>query len=134
MPIDKEKRKVWNKSYREKHKEKIRAYKKQHNAEHKAYMKQYYAKNKEKEVLRQKKYRENNFHKTRILDWKRQGIIDGDFPLLNEVFEKETHCWICCEPYNGRKKRKCLDHDWSIKDDSNPRYICCHSCNVHVVG
>ena len=120
MPYD---RKAYMKTYRQNNKEKL-----------KQQRKEYYAKNKEKGKQQTKEYRENNFHKTRILDWKRQGIIDGDFPLLNEVFEKETHCWICWKPYNGRKIRKCLDHDWSIKDDSNPRYICCHSCNVHVVG
>ena len=118
MPND---RKAINKKYYLKNKERILAK-----------QREYRAKNKEK--LREKKYYANNPDKYRIRNWKRQGIIDGDFPLLNEVFEKETHCWICWEPYNGRKKRKCLDHDWSIKDDSNPRYICCHVCNLKVVG
>jgi len=80
-----------------------------------------------------REYRAKNPDKMRILTWKQRGIIDGDFTLLNQVFEKETHCWICWEKYS-KTRRKCLDHDWDIKDDSNPRYICCHTCNVNVVG
>jgi len=98
-----------------------------------AYYKEYYQKNIEKEKARCKKYYDNNPDKFRIRNWKDQGIIDGDFDLLNEVFKEQTHCWICLEEYIGTRI-KCLDHDWSIKDDSNPRYICCNVCNLHVVG
>ena len=96
--------------------------------------KQYYDKNKEKVKAYSKKYYAENTDKARIKQWKKQGIIDGDFPLLEKVFEEQTHCWICWESYNVTKRKKCLDHDWDIKDDDNVRYICCHTCNVNVVG
>ena len=138
MPKTKEETNAYQRELYQKNKEKIRARTKQYYAKNiekeKARRKKYYEKNKETIALREKKYYANNPDKYRIRNWKIQGIIDGDFELLNEVFKKETHCWICWEPYNGTKRRKCLDHDWDIKDDSNPRYICCHLCNVNVVG
>ena len=123
MPQTKEERKAYLREYYAKNKAKLTLQRKEH-----------YQNNKEKIALRTKKYREENIDKYRIKAWKKQGIIDGYFDLLNEVFKKETHCWICWEPYNGTKRRKCLDHDWDIKDDSNPRYICCNVCNLKVVG
>ena len=122
MPQTKEDRKAYEKEYRAKNREK-----------RKAYEKEYYQKNKEKIALTKKEHRANNPDKYRIKEWKSQGIIDGDFPLLEKVFMKETHCWICGVEY-CQKRFKCLDHDWEITDDSNPRYICCHYCNLHVVG
>ena len=112
---------------------KAREYYHRDKEKRKAYHKNYRANNKEKEKARRKKYREENPDKLRIKQWKRRGIIDGDYNLLNEVFKEQTHCWICWEPYIGTR-RKCLDHDWDIKDDGNVRYICCHTCNLHVVG
>ena len=122
MPQTKEERKAYLREYRDNNKEKI--------AEKN---KKYRANNKEKEKAYKKQYYAENPDKYRIRNWKDQGIIDGDFPLLEKVFDKETHCWICWKPYIGTR-RKCLDHDWDIKDDSNPRYICCHTCNIYVVG
>ena len=92
-----------------------------------------YENNKEKVQAINKTWRDNNRHKNRISQWKLRGIIDGDFDSLNEVFEKETHCWICWKPYIGTRT-KALDHDWDIKNDDNVRYICCKSCNSWVVG
>jgi len=116
-----------------KDKEERIAYYKEYYQKNKEKRKEYYQKNIEKEKARCKKYYDNNPDKFRIRNWKDQGIIDGDFDLLNEVFKEQTHCWICLEEYIGTRI-KCLDHDWSIKDDSNPRYICCNVCNLHVVG
>jgi len=160
---DKEERKAYAKEYRAKNKERIRAEQKEYNDKNrerrkeyyqknkeridakekeyraknkekrKAYEKEYYAKNKEKYKAYGKQYKAKNKDKSRIKHWKYQGIIDGDFPLLNEVFEQQTHCWICGVEYS-KTRIKCLDHDWEITDDSNPRYICCHYCNINVVG
>jgi len=119
---DKEERKAYDKEYSAKNKEK-----------RKAQRKEYYQKNKEKIALTKKEHRANNPDKYRIKEWKYQGIIDDDFPLLEKVFDKETHCWICLEEYS-KTRIKCLEHDHSIKDEPNVRYICCHKCNLFVVG
>jgi len=133
---DKEERKAYNKEYEAKNKEKRKAQRKEHYQKNKerirAEQKEYRAKNKEMIALRTKKDRANNPDKFRIKKWKDQGIIDGDFPLLHKVFMKETNCWICGVKYS-KTRIKCLEHDHSIKDEPNVRYICCNVCNVHVV-
>ena len=152
MPKTKEEKNAYHKEYYQKNIEKIAEKKKEYRANNKerilAKHKEYYAKNKAKiKECREEHYKKNKAklaeknkqynkeypEKKRIAQWKRRGIIDGDFDLLNEVFEKETHCWICWKPYIGTRK-KCLDHDWDIKDDGNVRYICCNTCNTFVVG
>ena len=153
---DIEKRKAYNKEYYQKNKEKGKAKRKEYEAKNKEKIKakasarfgkwyeknkekvkarsnEWYHKNKEKVAERAKEYYLNNKDKSRISHWKQKGIIDGDFPLLEKVFMKETNCWICGVEY-CQKRFKCLDHDWDITDDSNPRYICCHYCNINVVG
>ena len=95
--------------------------------------KAYVAKNKEKHKANCKRWKLNNLDKNRISQWKLRGVIDGDFDLLNKVYEKETNCWICGVEYS-KKRLKCLEHDHSIKDDDNVRYICCNVCNTKVVG
>jgi len=114
------------KEYYQKNKEAI-------SIRNKIYKKKYYHKNKETIAEKNKQYYKENPEVPRIAQWKRRGIIDGDYYLLNEAYEKETHCWICWQPYIGTRT-KALDHDWSIKDDSNVRYICCKACNTFVVG
>ena len=101
--------------------------------------KRYSERNKEKIAEKDKKYYQKNkdkikeyqktspiFYKTKtIYSWKRQGIIDDDYDLLFEVYNKETHCWICGKEYVKRNDRQ-LDHD---HETGEPRYICCISCN-----
>ena len=99
----------------------------------KAYFRERYLKNKERILAISKIWKDNNRDKRRIEKWNSRGVIDGDFPLLHYVYEKETHCWICLEEYS-KSRIKCLDHDHSIKDQPNVRYICCHICNTKVVG
>ena len=138
---DKDERLAYYKQYREKNKEKKLAYDREryhkNKEKEKARKKKYYHKNKEKICLKlkekNKQYREENRDQIRIKKWKAQGIIDGDFDLLHEVFKEQTHCWICWEPYIGTRI-KCLEHDHSIKDEPNVRYICCNTCNLNVVG
>jgi len=137
MPQTKEEKNAYNKEYRDKNKQKLLLKRKEYRAKNKENIsqkgKEYYANNKEKLALKRKEYRANNPDKYRIKKWKSQGIIDGDFDLLNEVFKQQTHCWICLDEYSN-KRIKSLDHDWDIKDDGNVRYICCHICNTKVVG
>ena len=133
MPRDQENLKAWRKQNYQKNKAKLTLKQKQYSERNKEKIKEYLANNKEKISLRAKEYRAKNPDKCRIRKWKEQGIIDGDFDLLNEVFKQQTHCWICLEEYS-KTRIKCLEHDWSIKDDGNVRYICCHICNTKVVG
>jgi len=137
MPQTKEEIKAKRKEYEAKNKEEINAKKREYyqknKAKFKARHKKYYDKNKERINACNKEYHHKNKDKYRIKKWKSQGIIDGDFDLLNEVFKQQTHCWICLDEYSN-KRIKSLDHDWDIKDDGNVRYICCHICNTKVVG
>ena len=104
-------------------------------------------KNKEKEKLRHKKYhnehlekrhqqanewKKNNPMNGRISSWKYQGMIDADWSSVYEMFIAQTNCWICNKDFSECKK--CLDHDHTIKDDDNLRYVCCQVCNQHIVG
>ena len=75
------------------------------------------------------KTNENHYKNRTISNWKRIGVIDGDYDLLFEVYDKETNCWICLEPFNKRINKH-LDHDHHITDENNVRYICCRSCNI----
>ena len=62
--------------------------------------------------------------------WKSRGIIDEDFNSLYEMFIEQTNCWICDKEFEPKGDR-CLDHDHSIDDGPNVRYVCCRSCNMH---
>ena len=91
--------------------------------------KRYYEKNKDK----RKEYNRTSpvYYKYYIISsWKRQGMIDDDFDLLFEVYNKETHCWICGMEFDKRINRH-LDHDHNTGE---PRYICCRRCNCYIVG
>jgi hypothetical protein len=79
------------------------------------------------------KTNENHYKLRTISNWKRIGVIDGDYDLLFEVYNKETNCWICLEPFNKRNNKH-LDHDHNITDENNVRYICCRSCNVSLLN
>ena len=95
--------------------------------------KEWYDINREGTYARAKKWKENNPDKCKITKWKLNGIIDGDFDLLYEVYIKENNCWIC-GVYFCVSNHRCLDHDHDIKDDDNVRYICCRNCNIHIIG
>tara|TARA_S200002703_G_scaffold91035_1_gene78473 strand:+ start:692 stop:1063 length:372 start_codon:yes stop_codon:yes gene_type:complete len=93
----------------------------------------YYYKNRKKCLAAQMNYVKNNPEKRtraiRIDNWKRKGIIDTDFLALHEVYDKETHCWICNHQYRHTKER-CLDHD---HETGECRYICCITCNTKLL-
>jgi len=154
MPKTKEEKDEYAKKYRKNNKEKIALGQKQHYLKNKEKIaisikeyqlknkekislsgKQYYLKNKEKISIQNKEYYnspEGN-KKIRIKNWKQKGIIDNDFSALYDYLIKETNCMICFEPYKS-SNNICLDHDHSITDEPNVRYICCQYCNIYVVG
>ena len=121
-----ESRRIANKKYREENKEAIAKKEKKYREE-----------NREAINLKKKEWRERNpekDHKSNTISlWRGRGVEDEDFDLLYDVYLKETNCWICCKKFNKIKKYdfKCLDHNHSTGE---ARYICCHYCNLHVVG
>ena len=121
MPLkDPEKRRQYNKEYRENNKEKK-----------KQYDKEYLEKNKKKLI----EYRQTKAFKKsmRICQWKRNGIITDDYDALYEKFINTENCELCnivltTDRYST-KTRRCLDHDHTITDCDNVRNILCGSCN-----
>lgn len=97
-----------------------------------AKQKHYYL-NRKKCLKRQMDYVENNFKtrqkSIRISNWKRKGVEDTDFDLLHEVYDKQTHCWICGHKYKHTMERS-LDH---CHETGECRYICCISCNTKLL-
>ena len=95
-----------------------------------------YHKNKKKtkdrrnELRRINRMRPEIAKKEKIAHWIDIGIIDEDLSGVYNYFILETNCMICNKEYNKSFKR-CLDHD---HDTGEIRYICCTSCNLHVVG
>ena len=117
MPMTKEERKEYNRLYRIKNKEKCRLYRIKNKERIKEYSKEYSKSEKSKKSQR-------------IKDWKRRGILCFDWNLLYDIFINTTKCELCnCELNTNTKTKKCLDHDHSINDRFNIRYVLCHSCN-----
>jgi len=105
----------------------------------------YYKNNKEKINNRRKDYvkiynqkvKDNpNVIKSKLITkWTKRGIIDPDLSLVYDYSLTQTHCWICDKEYNNinHMDRRCLDHDHTLIDEPNIRYICCVGCNIHVI-
>jgi len=126
MTWTKEKQRLYNIQYRIDNKEKI-----------KEKQKERYERIKNDEDFKkikydnQVKYRKEERQKYVILRWRSKGIIDSDFDSVYETFIKETNCWICDKEYDGKKYRKCLDHN---HETGEIRYIVCNVCNIHIIG
>tara|TARA_R110000851_G_scaffold286693_1_gene440575 strand:+ start:57 stop:464 length:408 start_codon:yes stop_codon:yes gene_type:complete len=130
MPCkDKEKRKEYNRLYRQKNKEKNKEGIREYN-------RLYHVNNKEKNKERKKKYNqtEQGIKSNKISHWRAQGILCFDWDLLYDIFLKTTNCEFCqVELTTGRYNTlttKMLDHDHSIKDKFNVRGVLCNSCNI----
>ena len=89
-------------------------------------------KQKEAARIRSAEWRKNNllnYKSQQKYSWKKQGIIDGDYDALYDYVLNEKNCMICKKEYKNSRDRQ-LDHDHSITDDDNIRYICCQYCNT----
>ena len=134
----KEARRLTTKKYRESHKENIKSSSKKYSEEHKEEKKEYgakrYEEKREEMIKRVKEYRKTTIGKKnqRINEWKCRGIIDADLGAVYDYYVKQTHCMICKKEYKNTRDRH-LDHEHSITDDDNIRYICCNRCNTYIV-
>lgn len=117
-----------NRIYREENKEQLKDYRERNKEKIAEREKQYYQENKEAK----KEYYKNSpkhYKTTTINNWKRIGVIDDDYDKLFEIYNNQTHCWICRKEFDKRNNRH-LDHD---HDTGRVRYICCRSCNAKLV-
>jgi hypothetical protein len=134
--VHREKQKAW----REANKEKISNYNKNYLdsdekiEKHKISAKKYYDINKEKLNEQSRIYQQTpeGIKKQRINKWVRQGIIDPDLSLVYDYLITQMNCMICDKVYLNSQDRQ-LDHDHTINDGDNIRYICCGLCNRFVV-
>ena len=109
-----------SKKWREKNKEKIAQKTKKYRKEHPELYKK-----------ASQKWRDNNPDKSKIANWKNDGMIDADWGSVYEMFIKENECWICGINFNETTRKKCLDHDHNTGE---LRYVCCQTCNVYIIG
>ena len=99
----------------------------------KQYQKQYREKNKEKRKEYLKEYRQTpQGRKTkRISNWKQYGVIHQNFDELYEKFINTEFCELCniklTEDKRTTPTTRCLDHDHNTGEVRN---ILCNSCNV----
>ena len=116
MSYSKEKKKLYNKNYKQKNKEAIKEYNKNYKQKNKEAVKEY-----------KKEYNQSEKGvKTRIIShWKSRGILDEDLSAVYDYYIKQTHCMICLIEYKDSFDR-CLDHD---HETGEIRYICCRHCN-----
>ena len=87
---------------------------------------------KEASRIRSAEWRKNNlqnYKSKQKYSWKKQGIIDADYDALYEYLLNEKNCMICLKDYKNNRDKQ-VDHDHSITDDDNVRYICCLRCNT----
>ena len=145
MPLSeiekKERRRISDKKYYEKNIEKIKLSCKLYQQINKEILKErhkiYRKNNKDKEKVRHKKYNQSpQGIKTKVkLNWKNSGIIDLDIDSVYEYFITQTECWICYKEFNKDivMDRRCLDHDHTLENEPNIRYICCTYCNLHII-
>ena len=74
---------------------------------------------------------------TRICQWRERGIIVeyNDWDSFYEIVIATTHCQKCGKKLTTDKKRthatRVVDHDHSIKNKPNVKYVCCHACNIN---
>ena len=73
----------------------------------------------------------------KISQWKRQGIIveGNDWKWFWEIVIATTHCQKCGKELTVDRQNthstRVVDHDHSIKNKPNVKYVCCHACNLN---
>ena len=135
----KEKKKEYNRQYRLDNKEKIKEYNRKYKLNNKEKInnknKQYWLDNNKKIKEKQKQYYQTPVGKKNrvVAHWKQRGIIDEDLPSVYDYLIKQTNCMICLKEFKSTQDRH-LDHDHSIPDAPNIRYICCNHCNTKLLA
>ena len=135
MVLTDEQRKEKKKQYYLDNKEKIAEQRKQYHLDNKEKILANHAKYYLDNIEKIKKYRKDNPKINIVSNWKHQGIIDDDWDGLYDYFITQTNCWICDKVYNNDivADRRCLDHDNTLLNEPNVRYICCNYCNLYIV-
>ena len=125
----KERRKEYNKRYKQKNKDKTKEYNKEYHQINKDYYKEYRLNNKEHIKEWTKEYRQtpNGRKRHRIGIWKTRGVIHDDFDKLYEYYINTNECNICKMEFTD-KNWKCLDHDHT---NGQFRQILCNNCNSY---
>ena len=124
-PEQKERKKEYNKQYRQKNKEQIKEYNKQYATE-------YYKDNKEHLNEYNKEYSKvweqtPQAKKSRaIKNWRRIGVIHEDFDKLYALYIATTECNVCNKVFKSTIDRH-LDHN---HETGLFRYVLCCSCNT----
>jgi len=116
-----EKKRIYDKKYREKNEKKIKERKQKYREE-----------NAERLNEKQQKYRltEAGRKCERINAWKKIGVISDNF---DELYEYYFNCWECencgVELIEGRygNNKRCLDHCHKTGEFRN---VLCHRCNL----
>ena len=103
----------------------------------KAFMKQWYLDNKAKKNEASKQWNLDNPKKTKIYDWKKQGLND-DYDMVYDRYINSNNCENPkCNVVYGKKgdgtgTHKCMDHDHTPGLEKNFRNILCCRCNVNL--
>lgn len=99
----------------------------------KAYEKEYREKNKDAISERRKEYRQTEAGKKskRISNWKKSGVISDDYESLYNFYINSKNCEECKVELTVDKRTtkttRCLDHN---HDTGEFRNVLCQSCNI----
>lgn len=127
----KEKKKEYRETNKEKQKEYMKKYYENNKQKHKEYVKEYEKINPaRKEYIKEYKKTEAGKKSQRISNWKNKGVINDDYDKLYEIYINTKNCEECnvelVEGWKGNNKR-CLDHDHKTGEFRN---VLCNTCNV----
>lgn len=130
MPLkDPEKRKQYQKEYREKNKEQLKECREKNKEKKRLYDKEHLQKN--KEYYKEYYQSDRGIKATRTSHWRCSGLICDDFDALYEHYLKTAYCDACKVELTYDKKTtyttKCMDH---CHETGLFRNILCNLCNI----